>query len=794
MKKYSLDGNWQLYISPGGPQAPNSPSELFASSPKPIQAVVPGNVEIDLHRNGLIPDPFKGDGIHIIRQYETCDFWYASEFELPQDFTQRPVELLCTGLDTLATIWINEMVIGEAENMLIEHKFLVTHALLPGKRNRIVIRLASVMEKARKYSYDVNLMSWEHREEGLYIRKAPHVWGWDIMPRAVSAGIWRSIILQTVPENSIDQLYLWTNSANPDHAELGFSVRFTIEGLDLAGVKLVFEGRCGESEFRYEWFPEFIADHGSIPVEKPCLWWPLGYGDPNLYHLTTRLFKENRILAEREDVIGIRKIEIKRHDKPGSSGQFETLSSPGRFDRPQESPPGFLIRVNGEPVMVKGTNWVPLDAFHSRDLERVDRAVDLAVDLGCNMIRCWGGNVYESDRFFNLCDQAGILVWQDCAFACCIYPQVEEFYARVRQEIQAVALRLRNHPSLALWCGDNENDMAYKYSGLDPNTNRLNRQVIPEVLHRCDPFRTYIPSSPNIPVSLEKFNDVFSVTPEQHLWGPRGYFKSPFYTSHTANFIGEIGYHGCPEPASLRQFLSPGSVWPWQENPEWQIHAVYHWQHQAIDRDRIQLMANQVREYFGEIPTDLENFALASQITQAEAKKFFVESTRLRKWGTSGILWWNLIDGWPQFSDSVVDYFWRKKLAYHYLFRVQRPVCGMVGEAGSGKYLPVVVGNDSRQPANGKLWIMDGETQEKLFESDFSVPANQNWQVGKLRIFAGEKRLYLLYWELVEREERYLFGNHAISGTPPFDLEKYKFWLSQIKALPRKCEILGGEQ
>ncbi len=296
-----------------------------------------------------------------------------------------------------------------------------------------------------------------------------------------------------------------------------------------------------------------------------------------------------------------------------------------RVDAPADPASHFVFRVNDVPIMVKGANWVPLDAFHSRDAERVDRAVALFADLGCNMIRCWGGNVYEDHRFFDLCDEAGILVWQDFAFACCRYPQTDAFLAEVRREAEHVVAKLRNHPSLAIWCGDNEIDMAYVSDGLSPEHNRLTREVIPQVVHRLDPHRAFVPSSPYVPPSVGPVAGAWQQTPEQHLWGPRGYFKSPFYTLHSAHFIGEIGYHGCPNVSSIRRFISPEKLWPWEDNDEWQEHAVYHWQHPTRDRDRIKLMANQVRELFGVVPDDLESFALASQITQAEAKKFFIE-------------------------------------------------------------------------------------------------------------------------------------------------------------------------
>ncbi|MEJ5200312.1 MAG: hypothetical protein WHX53_15440, partial [Anaerolineae bacterium] len=547
------------------------------------------------------------------------------------------------------------------------------------------------------------------------------------------------------------------------------------------GYWLRFRGVCDDHAFTFDWPLEFIAGGCRIPVPGARLWWPKGYGEPNLYTVTAQLVKDGQVVAERADRIGIRKIVVDRTETAGAAWAPEAADGGvRRVDAPPDPASHFVFRVNDTPIMIKGANWVPLDAFHSRDAERVDRAVALFADLGCNMIRCWGGNVYEDHRFFDLCDEQGILVWQDFAFACCRYPQTDAFLAEVRREAEAVVTKLRNHASLAIWCGDNEIDMAYVAEGLSPEHNRLTREVIPQVVHRLDPHRAFVPSSPYVPPSVGPVPGAAQKTPEQHLWGPRGYFKSPFYTLHSAHFIGEIGYHGCPNVSSIRRFISPEKLWPWDGNAEWQEHAVYHWQHPTRDRDRIKLMANQVRELFGIVPDDLETFALASQITQAEAKKFFIEMTRLRKWRTSGILWWNVLDGWPQFSDAIVDYYFGVKLAYHYIRRVQQPVCVIIGEPGPGKYLPVIVSNDSRADADMRYRIWDAESDETVAAGEFRSRANENWQVGSIRTYAGDRRLYLIEWEIGGRK----FGNHYVAGAPPLDLVRYRGeWLPAIAAL-----------
>ncbi len=786
----SLDGEWRLYSFPEGSFSILHPDDLIEQGLTPIRARVPGNVELDYVRAGLIPDPFYAANIHKLRSLETYEWWYLREFDLPEFLSQDPWELVFAGLDTLATVWVNGVEIGQADNMLVEQRFDVSGVLKPGQRNGIAVRIASALNHARRFEYEAASMSWERREEGLYIRKPPHCWGWDIMPRAVSAGIWRPVWLEPKPACAIEQLYYWTIAAGPEGATLGVRFQFRVPAVDLEGYSLHFEGSCSDHTFTFEWPVEFIAGGCQIPIPQARLWWPKGYGPANLYQVTASLCRNGEIVAERSERIGLRKLDVQRSEVVGKA--WLPVPSGGGVQRIDTSPDPlshFLFSVNGQPIQVRGTNWVPLDAFHSRDAERLEPALALVDDLGCNMIRCWGGNVYEGDRFYDICDEKGILVWQDFAFACCRYPQTEDFLEKVRREIWSVAIRLRNHPSLAIWCGDNEIDMAYQADGLSPEQNRLTRQAIPQTLHRFDPYRAYVPSSPYIPPDISQHvgsgRDFWTLTPEQHLWGPRGYFKSRFYTEHSAHFIGEIGYHGCPSPESIRRFISPEKVWPWQENEEWRAHDVTHWQRRAIDRDRIQLMANQVREFFGEAPDNLETFALASQITQAEAKKFFIESTRLRKWHTSGLLWWNVLDGWPQFSDAVADYYFVKKLAYHYIRRSQQPVCLILGEPGSEKYLPLVICNDSLETAPVIYRVRDADSGKILLEGEYFAAANANWQVGRIRTFSSDQRMYLIEWETGGQK----YGSHYLSGFPPISLDRYRGWLSAIAALPRPFDL-----
>ena len=690
----------------------------------------------------------------------------SESFRRPRGFAGRRVELRFGAVDCLATYWLNGKELGQSADALVEQRFDVTGKLNAAGPNILTVRLRSpIIEAAgRRYDPAYTINAGRTNQEAVWIRKPAHAYGWDIMPRAVSAGLWRPVELIVHAQHEVAEMYFATLSAQPGQATLTVSYELLTHLALLPQLRLRVEGRCGDSTFHYVHKVEFSAGRFEIEVRNPRLWWPRGYGDPNLYQVTTELLAGDKVLAKREDRVGIRKLELIRTETT-------TLEKPGQF----------LFKVNGVPILVKGSNWVPADAFHSRDAGRYERILALFVDLGCNMLRSWGGNVYEDDAFFEICDRNGIMVWQDFSMACAIYPQTPEFLEVMRQEAVSVVRKLRNHPSLALWSGDNEVDESYYFNGFDPAHNKITREVLPQVVFECDPYRPYLPSSPYMSPEVIA-TGLTKLMPEDHLWGPRDYFKSSYYTEHTAHFVSEIGYHGCPNLSSIKRFVDEQHVWPWQSNSQW----VFHSTDMSGNPSRIRLMANQVMELFGSVPDDAEDFILASQVSQAEAKKFFVEMTRLKKWRSTGLIWWNVMDGWPQFSDAIVDYYFGKKLAYYYIRRVQQPVCLMVDEPQAW-HVRVVVGNDSREDAAGHYRVWEADSGETLLEGDYAVKANENLEVGAIPVFHSGKRLFLMEWTANGRRH----ANHYLQGSPPFSLAQYKAWLGKIAALENDFNATG---
>ncbi len=689
-----LGGEWSFaFATENVPTGRSSATDLAKAGLEARPCRVPGNLELDLQANGLSGEPFRGLNILDLKQYEHAHVWYFRRFRAERK-PGRIAQIVFEGIDCYADIYLNGRKIGSTDNMLVEHVFDVDDLL--SEDNEVLVHIRPAGQEARKHDYPALPSAVFGNSESLHVRKAPHMYGWDIMPRAVSCGLWRPVRLRYLPVERIEEAFLTTKSLSGDHrwAELLLHFRVSVQDGPKDVYELRIQGACGESRFDVRHRPQFIAGQVKFGLDQPRLWWPRNRGEPNLYDVTISLLKNGQRVHEVQLRHGIRTVELLRTEVTrGDEGEF-------------------CFRINGEKVFVLGSNWVPADAYHSRDAARIPRILELAEQVGCNMLRCWGGNVYEDNLFYDLCDRKGIMIWHDFTMACAIYPQDEAFCRRLEDEAVKAVKRLRQHPSIVLWCGDNECDWSYGWfsEGKDPNANVLTRQVLPSVLRQHDAGRPYLPSSPYIsPQAFAVRTE--DALPENHLWGPRNYYKSPYYLNSTCHFVSEIGYFGCPSPASLRKFLSPEKVWPWQNNDEWNLHSTdpAPGTSSSYGDRRVRQTANQVGELFGTIPDNLEDFALGSQASQAEAKKFFIEFFRASKWRRTGIIWWNLMDGWPQISDAVVDYYYEKKLAWHCIQRAQEPVCLMFTEA-TGWFQDLVAVNDTRRDVEVRYSVRDIDT------------------------------------------------------------------------------------
>ena len=748
METISLNGIWAL----------TGRKEGTNDAPLSLTATVPGCVQLDLAEAGYLPkDLFMGENVKATEAYEEHEWWYERRFTAPD--ARKNVYLVFEGVDCIAEYYLNGQRIGESDNMLIPHEFEVGQYLADGE-NVLTVHLRSPMRRAREYDYTIKVLSGSPvTTESRYIRKARHSYGWDIMPRAVTAGLWRGVRLEVRDRLWFSQLFF--------HTPRSGTVYYALAGdVNAEGLELELEGGCGDSRFKVRNRLPFTAGYFHFGIPNPKKWFPYGYGEANVYDGVARIYADGVAVHEEAFSFGIREVVLDRADiLPGKEGRFRFL-------------------INGVEIMCRGSNWVPLDAFHSRDAGRYAEALALVKDSGCNILRCWGGNVYEDHTFFDYCDRNGIMVWQDFSMACSYYPEDEDFKRRLREEATSVVRRFRNHPSIILWAGDNECDSVTQRLG-DPNTNSLTRVVLPKVVEENDPSRTFLPSSPYISTEVYasggRSQTFGSTIIEDHLWGPRDYFKSDYYKNNGAAFVSETGYHGCPALASIRKFITPERVWPYTDNPEWILHS----SDQRGSDHRVMLMEKQVRQLFGEVPTEPEDYILASQISQAEAKKYFIERIRVGRPKKTGIIWWNLLDGWPQMSDAVVDYYFRKKLAYFYIKRAQAPFSVAAGEMENWR-LPIYACNDTLKEYRGHLTITDAETGEELFSSDFTAAPNATTRLANLPLYYSDQRLLLFKWESEDGRG----WNHHLCGYPPFSFARYRRFLESY--MKDECDEAFG--
>lgn len=750
-----LDGEWDLFIVENEAcrdtaAALTSGDALRQTGCRPIRGKVPGNFELDMQREGLLPDLFTGENPLLAQKLENRHLWYVRRFVVEEE----PGEgwfFVFEGIDTLAQIYLNGRQIGEADNMLIAHEFSAV-GLRRGE-NELTVHIRPAFTQAREECFEAGVTFHQpYNAESLTVRKAPHMYGWDIMPRILSGGLWRSVYLLRKPADRIEDIYLPTIALTPQRGTLHWYYRIHADHDDIGGYTLKLTGVCGDSVFTAERRLWHTEGRTFIHMDNPKIWWPRDMGEAHLYEVTAELYYHGEQVDTLNTRTGFRTIRLERSGTTDENGSGE-----------------FCFIVNGEKMFIRGTNWVPMDAFHSRDRERMPKALGLLWESNCNMVRCWGGNVYEDHAFFDWCDEHGIAVWQDFAMACACYPQDDGFCRRLQSEAEAVVRKLRGHASLFLWVGDNECDITiagWHPLRRDPNKNLLTREVLPRVLERMDPFRPYLPSSPYIsPAAYAQGKE--KCIPEQHLWGPRRYFKADFYSRAICHFASETGYHGCPAPESLRRFLSPGRLWPWRDNPEWQLHATcMETTPGAAYATRVPVMENQIRDLFGFVPEDVQSFALASQITQAEAVKYFIERFRQGKWRRTGIIWWNLIDGWPQFSDAVVDYYYRRKLAYFFIQRSQEPVCLLFREPSAGR-LELAGVNDRLAPVQVTYTVTDLLEGREVLHGAGTLAPNAAGYLQELPYRAEEQHMYLIEWELDGKA----YKNHYLSGEPTFPFE-----------------------
>ena len=600
-----------------------------------MKATVPGTVHTDLLANERIPDPFYRMNENQVQWIDSQQWIYRREFEIDEEFlAQQCIELVTEGLDTYSQIRINNKLTGTTANMFVEHRFDVKKFLHAG-RNSIEILFDSPVMHSKALEKKHGTLHVALESHRVYARKAQYSFGWDWGPRLTTSGIWRGISLESHAHAKLSVPFIKVVSVSRKEAVIEVSVevsKFEQEPIDLMTVihsdSATLEDRrrvrTGRVRFR-------------MKIEQPQLWWPNGYGDQRMYQARFSLVSKSGEIERTDVQFAIRTVRlIEKTDRAGKS---------------------FIIEINGEKIFCKGADWIPCDSFIPRISDATyERVLSMAKDAHMNMVRVWGGGIYEEEIFYELCDRLGLMVWHDFMFACGEYPENAWFLKQVKDEAAKVLKRLRNHPSIVLWCGNNECEWIFckNNPGKSPDDMKgakIFRDLLPSVCRELDGTRPYWRSSP--------FGEGFpnsETNGNHHQWSMWGEWKDyKEYENDHARFVTEFGFQA---PAHIRT-IEPVTV-PADRHP---LSSVME-HHNKLPEGTERLYRFQAGHVT--VGRDLEDFIYKGQIVQAEALKTAIEHWRRRKFNTAGAMFWQLNDCWPVTSWSVIDSALRPKAAYYY--------------------------------------------------------------------------------------------------------------------------------
>ncbi|MEA1873198.1 MAG: glycoside hydrolase family 2 protein [Bacteroidota bacterium] len=591
----------------------------------PLSAKIPGNYVIDLVRHNQIPHPYMKVNVTDL-QIGREDVIYYCEFDKPvMDFPYQ--DLVFDGIDTYAEIYLNEKHLGSTKNMHRQYRFPVDN--LKAENNQLEVRLSAPLNVLDSLVSQSSLIL---PEEFAYMRKASFQFGWDWAPETPSLGIWRDVRLELYDDFRLINAWVETLELSETKSDMLLVVKMDVKN----NCKLKVNLNTDAFDFESQTFDLTTGEqiiHIPFHINNPELWYPNGMGNPFLYHAKLEM-KTQTGLFQKEVNFGVRTIELRREkDSIGESFEFV---------------------VNGIPVFAKGANYVPQDAFLSQTNH--EELLQACVDANFNMLRVWGGGIYEDDRFYDLCDSLGLMVWQDFMFACALYPGDSAFLGNVKIEVEQQIDRLRGHASMALWCGNNEVKNAWFDWGwqsvfnwsVEDSTQIWNQNaylfndMIPRILLESGVETDYLPSSP-----VWGWGHDESLTEgDNHYWGV-WWGEEPFesYREHTGRFMSEFGFQAWPMKASLEKFHKGEPI-----AIESEIMKA-HQRHPFGDR----LIREYMQRYFGEFE-DPQKFAEMSQTLQAygigEAIRWFRVQEKC-----AGSLYWQLNDCWPAISWSSIDYY-----------------------------------------------------------------------------------------------------------------------------------------
>ncbi len=670
MNTLSLDGSWKV---------------RKAGSKEWMPARVPGVVHLDLMRNNAIPDPFMGDNESKLQWIGETGWEYVKTFHYGIDnFEARHIELVFKGLDTYANVYLNDSLILVADNMFREWYVEIKRYMHIGPNTLRVQFPAVNTENKSRYS---QLAAKLPGDEKVVCRKAAYHFGWDWGPTFVTSGIWRPVYIRKWGALNVVNVHIIQKELTDSLANLAAQFTLYAELDNPCEVRLFLDStEVLRQSIVLKRGPNILR--GDVALKNPERWWPNGMGAQKLYNFRYEVYFDSVLIAKGRQKVGLRTVElVQDKDNAGRS---------------------FYFKVNGIPLFIKGANYIPQDNFLPRVKDSTYKALIRDVkEANMNMLRVWGGGIYENDLFYDLCDENGILVWQDFMFACAMYPGGKKFFDNVRDEAIQNIVRLRKHPCIALWCGNNEIDEGWKnwgwqkqlgYTASDSarilkDYNLIFNVILPNNVHGFDTLRPYIPSTP-----LHGWGHPESLTEgDSHYWGV-WWGKEPFstYEKKVGRFMSEYGFQGFPDLTTISKFTTPGDRH--LGSSVMKTHQKHPAGYEIIDEFML-------RDY--KKPKDFESYAYVSQLLQARGIGMAIEAQRRAKPWCMGTLYWQLNDCWPVVSWSSRDYYGKKKaLQYRLPHLYAKTLLSPVIENG---HVKVYVTTDDLSPikANMSVKLLD---------------------------------------------------------------------------------------
>jgi beta-mannosidase len=677
-----------------------------------LAATVPGTVHTDLLAHGKIPDPFYRTNERDLQWIDKKDWEYRMAFDIDADtLAHDHVELCFSGLDTYADVYLNDAPILAADNMFRTWNADIKSHARAGKNVLRVLLHSPVREGLKRLAalgYNPPASDDQSERGGLgdkkismFTRKAPYHYGWDWGPRFVTSGIWRPVHLRVWNRARLADLHIVQNSLSRDAADM--TAVFEIIS-DHAGPAVIALQSRSDPAIRARAEIQLAQGNNTariaFTIAKPKLWWTNGLGEAFLYDFVGELTAADA-RDHREVRTGLRTLKIVQ--KPDAHGA------------------GFFVELNGVPVFMKGASHIPNDSFLPRVTPAIyEREVRSAADTHMNILRVWGGGIYEDDAFYELCDRHGILVWQEFMFACAMYPGGKHFLDNVRAEAIDNVKRLRGHPCLALWCGNNEIDAAWqndepkggwgwkeKYTPAQREQmwdtyKMLFYNILPQVLAEHDPQRFYWPSSPLAYWDGHDTARHADLTAKMqsgdiHYWDVwAGGKPLSNYRTHIGRFMTEYGFQSFPEFKTVQAYAAPG---------DYNIYSTVMEAHQRSSIGNKAIQDYMARDY--KVPKDFRQFLYVGQVLQAEGIRIAMESHRARMPYCMGSLFWQINDCWPVASWSSIDYYGRWKAQQYFTRKSFAPELVTARRDGDVVKISLVSDRLTAMPATLTLRLMD---------------------------------------------------------------------------------------